>query len=393
MNIIKTRINPHNGQTLSILGFGCMRFPTQGGAIDEPAAEKLLLRAIDGGVNYFDTAYIYHSGKSESFLGKFLAEHNLRDKVYIATKLPTFLVHAASDLDKIFNKQKSRLQTNRIDYYLIHMLADLGTWQRLCTYGIEAWIDAKKASGEIGEIGFSFHGGREQFKEVLAAYPWEFTQIQYNYLDENNQAGKSGLIAASALGIPVISMEPLRGGKLVNCLPKEMETLWGENGGTPVSHALNWVWNHKEITLLLSGMGAMEQVEENLALANVAEAGMLSEDDLKLYAKAREILNKNTRVPCTGCGYCMPCPHGVDIPTCFSCYNEVVSLGTKKFSYLQATGAMFGQPAYASKCVKCGKCEPHCPQGIKIRDRLSDVARDMEKFPFKLIAGVAKRFM
>lgn len=390
---MKVRINPKNGQELSILGYGCMRFPTVNGSIDEPLAKEQLLYAIDNGVNYLDTAYIYHNGKSEGFLGKVIKEENLRDKVYIATKLPVFLVRSAKDIDKFFEKQKQRLETNRIDYYLMHMLSDLDTWEKLCGFGIEEWITKKKESGEIGSIGFSFHGGREQFKQILKAYEWEFVQIQYNYLDENNQAGKSGLELAAERGIPVMIMEPLRGGKLVNALPLELEKLWANTGKTPAQQALSWVWNHKEVTLLLSGMSTLPQVKENIALASVAEPNMISQEEQSYFQKAREILHENIKVPCTGCGYCMPCPAHVDIPTCFSAYNEAFSMRNRRFSYMQATGAMSKTPANASCCVRCGRCEEHCPQGILIREKLQEVVKHMEKFPFKIIRGIARKIM
>lgn len=393
MDDINTRIDPKSKNELSILGFGCMRFPTSGQLIDETKSREMLLYAVSNGVNYFDTAYIYHFGQSEKFLGKFISQENLRSKVYIATKLPHYLVKSADDIEKIFKKQTSRLQTDYIDYYLMHMLGDIENWNRLCSFGIERWIQVKKEEGQIKNIGFSFHGHRDQFKNILNSYNWDFAQIQYNYLDENNQAGITGLMAAHDKGMGVIIMEPLRGGRLVNQLPPEVEELWRGTGKSAAEQALNWVWNHSEVTLLLSGMNTMQQVKQNIRFASQALPGMLTQEELALFQKARAIINEKGRVPCTGCGYCMPCPHGVDIPTCFSCYNGFFNFNTKMWKYVQATGAFTKSPAYASLCVKCGKCEKHCPQNIPIRERLKDVSNTLEKFPFKQVTGIARKFL
>ena len=237
------RINNKNNDKLSILGFGCMRFPTKRNSIDETRAEAMIKSAIEQGVNYFDTAYVYHMGKSESMLGKVLAK-GYRDKVKIATKLPIFLVKSEADMDKIFSKQLKRLQTDRIDYYLMHMLSDVGTWERLKSIGIEKWIDDKKKNGQIINVGFSFHGTKDQFVKLVDIYDWDFCQVQYNYLDENNQAGTSGFNYAAAKGLPIIVMEPLRGGKIVRKLPAEVNAIRSaaEPKRTAADWALRWVW-------------------------------------------------------------------------------------------------------------------------------------------------------
>lgn len=393
MQTINNRIDPKSKNKLSILGFGCMRFPTNGQIIDEQKSKEMILYAASQGVNYFDTAYIYHLGQSEKFLGKVISQERLRDKIYIATKLPHYLVKSGDDIEKIFNKQIQRLQTDYIDYYLMHMLGDIENWKRLCSFGIEEWIKNKKQIGQIRNIGFSFHGHRDQFKNILNDYDWDFTQIQYNYLDENNQAGITGLKAAHEKGIGVIVMEPLRGGRLADQIPPEVKELWDKTGKSPVQQALNWVWNHKEVTLLLSGMSNLMQVKDNINFASQAYAGMLSPEEMKLFVKARTIISEKSKVPCTGCGYCMPCPHGVDIPTCFSCYNGFFNFNTKRWTYIQATGAFTKSPAYASLCVKCGKCEKLCPQNIPIREKLQEVSKTLEKFPFKLITKISKNIM
>jgi len=394
---MKTRTNIKNQESLSILGFGAMRLPKIGKLIDEEASEKMIISAIERGVNYFDTAYVYQNGKSEIVLGKILAK-GYRDRVNIATKMPPFMIRKTADFDKIFNIQLQRLQTDRIDYYLIHMLMDVSTWDRLKGLGILEWISEKKKSGQIRNLGFSFHGTQQEFLKIIDAYDWDFTQIQYNFIDEFNQAGKTGLLYAASKGIPVIIMEPLRGGKIVFGLPKEVDKIWKEM--TPersvVEWALRWVWNHPQVLLLLSGMSTQEQVDDNIRIANIAEANTLSNQELALFDKAREIIREKTKVPCTACGYCMPCPHGVDIPAVFAAYNDKY-LNNKGFSamftYMQNTGAMTKHPAYASLCQSCHACEPHCPQSIQISDRMKDVKDDLEGPFFKPIAYLGSKFM
>ncbi len=393
---MKYRKNPKNGDMLSILGFGCMRFPKNGNAVDEERAKLEIKKAIENGINYFDTAYIYHGGKSEGILGDALVD-GLREKVKIATKLPPFMVRKAEDIDKIFDTQLKRLKTTYIDYYLIHMLADTNMWNRLCELGIKEWILKKKANGEIRNIGFSFHGGKEDFRSIIDSYDWDFCQIQYNYLDENNQAGKEGLLYAAAKNMPVIIMEPLRGGKIISDMPDALKKLWSEAKPkrSVAEWALRWVWNHKEMTLLLSGMTTEEQLEENCRIADSSDAEVMTEEELNLFKDAREMLSKITKVNCTACGYCMPCPSGVDIPSCFSAYNDyhMKKSFMRKMSYIMNLGASSKNPAIASRCVKCRKCEKHCPQNIKIADRMTDVVKDMESFPFKLIVFFSKIFM
>lgn len=390
------RINKKNGDELSILGFGCMRFPTKRNSIDEVHTEALIISAIEQGVNYFDTAYVYNLGKSESILGKVLSK-GYRDRVKIATKMPHFMVKNEADMDKIFNKQLQRLQTDRIDYYLFHMMPDVGTWERLKKIGIEKWIDNKKKNGQIINIGFSFHGVSDQFLKLVDVYDWDFCQIQFNYLDENNQAGIGGLKYAASKGLAVIIMEPLRGGKIVNNLPEEVNNIWNnaKPKRTAAEWGLRWVWNHSEATVVLSGMNSEEQVIENIQIASSAQANALSQEELALFDKVKKILNQNIKVNCTACGYCMPCPAGVDIPACFSIFNEKYSLKTKspKMHYLQNTGAITSNPGYASLCKKCGKCETLCPQGIPIRQKLDIVSKEMEGVFFKPIVMLGRKIM
>lgn len=390
------RINTKNGDHLSILGFGCMRFPKKGGGIDEPRAINMIRAAIDQGVNYFDTAYIYHNGKSEALLGAALRD-GYRDKVKIATKLPPFMVYKLDHAEKIFANQLDRLQTGKIDYYLLHMLTDKPMFERMASLGVLEWMEELKANGQIGNIGFSFHGGKGDFEAIVKAYPWDFCQIQYNYLDENRQATKSGLLLAHSLGIPVIVMEPLRGGKLAMNLPREALDIFEshDSSRSPADWALRWVWNHGEVNLLLSGMSTEEQVEENIKIAGSMKPNSLSREDLEVFDQVKAFLTERTKIPCTTCNYCMPCPFGVDIPGCFSAYNDKYLLGGRnaRLRYMQNLGAMSQRPANASVCTECGKCVPLCPQHIQIPDQLKIVAKEFEGPLYKPIVGVARKVL
>lgn len=371
-----------------------MRFPRKGNAIDLERTERLVLDAIAKGVNYFDTAYIY--GHSEKVLGSILAK-GCRDQVKIATKLPHYLVKKREDLDRIFNTQLERLQTDHIDYYLVHMLSDMQTWERLKDLGFCAWVRARQEAGQIINLGFSYHGGPNEFRALLDDYPWDFTQIQYNYLDEHTQAGKSGLQYAAAKGIPVIIMEPLRGGKLVQDLPREVSQIWEQATPrrSPAEWALRWVWNHPEALVVLSGMSSEEQVAENIRIAGDAFAGAMDECESAWFAQARQVFASLTKVGCTACGYCLPCPAGVAIPTCFQYYNEqaLKRFSLTRFHYLINTGAYSTRPANASQCVGCRICESRCPQSIVISEQMQAVARTMEPFWFKPAVTVIRKVM
>jgi len=393
---MQTRINSKNGDVLSILGFGCMRLPTKNGGIDEPRAINMIHNAIENGVNYFDTAYIYQNGKSELLLGKALAGDHRR-QVKIATKIPPFMVNKLDNAKKIFATQLSRLQTDYIDYYLLHMLTDKAMFDRLSAIGVMEWLEGLKANGTIRNIGFSFHGTKLDFELILRAYPWDFCQIQYNYMDENNQATKSGLLLAASLGIPVIVMEPLRGGKLVTHLPEQVKKAFTSFNAerSPAEWALRWVWNHPEINVVLSGMSDEAQVADNIRIAGDARPNSLSETELKVFDQVKAIMLEKTKIPCTACGYCMPCPYGVDIPGCFSIYNDKYLINDKssKFIYMRNLGAMSVKPANASQCKQCGKCESHCPQKIAIRDQLKTVSREMEGPFYKPMVAIARKVM
>lgn len=373
------------GDKISILGYGCMRFPKKDRKIDEERTEKQIVSAIEKGVNYFDTAYIYPN--SEVVLGKILAK-GYRKKVMIATKLPLFMVHSRKDMDNLLNTSLKRLQTDYVDYYLIHAVSSMEGWQRLKEMGIEDFLIKAKQSGKIRRIGFSYHGDRNQFKAIIDDYPWDFCQIQYNYLDEFTQAGKDGLEYAASKGIGISIMEPLRGGLLARKMPDEIEAIWdkSEVKRTPVEWALRWVWDHPEVTTLLSGMNDEAHIEENLRIAEEALPHSLSENEQKRIDDVKTKLSKMLKVGCTGCSYCLPCPSGVNIPMVFGYYNNkhMFNDKTSKFQYLGMTiGADGGKPSYASLCVNCGKCEQHCPQNLPIRKHLKEVSKDMESFYFK----------
>jgi len=382
------------GRDISIIGYGCMRFSRKAVAVDLEKTEREIMTAIDGGINYFDTAYIYPG--SEDALGRILEKNGARDKVRIATKLPHYLLKNASDMDKYFNEELKRLRTNHVDFYLMHMLTDVPTWQRLTDMGICEWLEAKKASGAIGQIGFSYHGNSDMFMKLLDVYDWDFCQIQYNYFDENSQAGRTGLERAYSKGIPVIIMEPLRGGKLAKLPPSADSILKKELPGTsPAALSFKWLWNQPGVTCVLSGMNSVETVGENIRTANESFAGCLGEKELALISRIKDELNKNMVVPCTGCRYCMPCPRGVDIPGIFSAVNRVPIDG--KFhglkDYFMCTAIRKNSSA-ASMCVKCGKCEAHCPQKIDIRNQLQKAAAEFEgtlyKTGRKIVAKIEK---
>ena len=381
------------GNDLSVLGFGCMRFPKKMGMIDMEATEEQIMLSYKNGVNYFDTAYIYPG--SEAALGEILHKNNIRDKVHIATKLPHYIIKDKETIEKIFKEELSRLKTDYIDFYLMHMLADVDTWQRLVDIGILDWLEEKKAKGQIRQIGFSYHGNSDMFCKLIDAYEWDFCQIQYNYMDEHTQAGRTGLKHANAKGIPVVIMEPLRGGKLVSKLPEEAKKIFADYPvqKTPASWAFSWLWNQPEVTVVLSGMNSNEMVMENITTASNTNVGDLTKEDDEMLKSIVKAINAKMKVGCTGCGYCMPCPKGVDIPGTFAAYNRRYSEG--KFwslvEYIMCT-ALRKNATCASNCVGCGKCEKHCPQGIAIREKLNDAKKELETPVFKLAFKAIKKF-
>jgi len=378
---------------ISVLGYGCMRFSRKTGAIDMDKAEREVMAAIRGGVNYLDTAYIYPG--SEVAVGKILEKNGCRKDVFIATKLPQYLIKTEAAIEKTFREELKRLRTDYIDYYLMHMITDVASWEKMERLGIRQWIDEKKKSGEIRHIGFSFHGNTEMFLKILNAYEWDFCQIQYNYMDEHTQAGRRGLEAAEAKGIPVIIMEPLRGGRLVNMIPKSSRQRITEHasGRSAAEWSFHWLWNHTGVTCVLSGMNSMEMVEENIRSASKSCPNGMTEADLAFIEDLRADIRASERVGCTGCAYCMPCPQGVDIPASFRCLNETVieNRFTALKEYYQVT-AIKQVPGSASRCIGCGKCEKHCPQHIEIRKMLKVAAKELEPPIYKIAGWIARKW-
>ena len=382
------------GNELSILGYGCMRFTNKNGKIDLEKAEREILTAYQNGVNYYDTAYIYPG--SEEALGIILEKNNIRDKVNIATKLPQYMINNANALDKYFNEELKRLRTDHIDYYLMHHLTDYVQWDRLKKLGIESWIKDKKEKGLIKNIGFSYHGNSELFIKILNDYKWDFAQIQYNYLDENSQAGKLGVKEAEKLNIPIIIMEPLRGGKLVNMLPEKAKTLIKNNKRhySAAEWSFRWLYNQKAVTVVLSGMNSIQMVNENCKIASSAKEDSFTNEDYELINQIIEEIRKTEKIACTGCRYCMPCVKGIDIPGLFAAYNRMYSESktSGRAQYAQAV-ALRKDVNYASACIKCGKCEAHCPQSIPIREKLIEADKALRPLPIKIAINILKAFM
>lgn len=378
-----------NGPDVSVLGFGCMRLPilnATGNAtdifdpnkpIDDEQATEMVEHAISSGINYFDTAYGYHGGHSEKFLGKALKGKH--ERVLLATKLPVWLVQKPEDFDRLLDEQLARLDTSHVDYYLLHALGRR-SWECMREIGITRMLDTARADGRIRRAGFSFHDDIRTFKEIVDAYQWDISQIQYNYFDRDFQAGQDGLRYAAAKGIGIVVMEPLRGGKLTERIPDEISTLWDQAPvrRTPAEWALRWVWNHSEVSMALSGMSNMNQLGENLRIAADAEPGSLTGEELALVDKVTDIYKSKLKVPCTSCAYCLPCPHGVNIPMNFSLYNDTFMFKDADLSVMLYNHFIPAE-SRASACTACGACEERCPQHIRIVEELKKVHAHLVK--------------
>ena len=359
---------------VSALGFGCMRLPVinnDQSNIDEALAIKMIRYGIDSGINYIDSAYMYHMGNSERILGKALKD-GYRAKVRIATKLPAMIIKEAADFDRIFDDQLQKIGVDKIDFYLLQGLQK-ASWTKIRDFDVLKWAEGRMAKGQIGRLGFSFHDKLPVFKEIIDSYDnWVLSQVQYNYMDVNNQAGRKGVEYAASKGLAVVVMEPLRGGKLSKTPPKSVAKIWqgAHRQMAPVEWAFQWVWNQPEISVALSGMSAFEQVKQNIEIAGRSGVGTLSDDDLKVIARVRKAYGTLAPVPCTDCKYCQPCPHGVDIPRIFQFYNDGIMYEDMETSRKMYNSPFMKPEARADKCEECGECLTKCPQHIEIPDWL-----------------------
>ncbi|MGD0801649.1 MAG: aldo/keto reductase [Terracidiphilus sp.] len=362
----------------SALGFGCMRFPTLDGDrlspnIDEDEAIRMVRHAIDNGVNYLDTAYPYHGGQSEIVVGKAL-RNGYREKVKLATKLPVWMVESGADFDRILDEQLTKLQTDHIDFYLLHALSGTRWHEIVLKHDLLARAEKALADGRIRHLGFSFHDEHESFVEILNGSDlWSFCQIQYNYMDTETQAGIRGLKQAAGKGLAVVVMEPLMGGRLADPPKDVVEAIRGfPTRRTPVEWALDWLWDQQEVSVILSGMSTMSQVEENLRYANDSRIGAFNYADQALIAEVRKIYHSRIAIPCSNCSYCMPCANGVNIPANFDFYNYAHlydDVGGARFKYQ----VFLTEEQRSGACIACGICEGLCPQRIAISDQMAKV--------------------
>ncbi len=369
------------GVTLSALGMGCMRLPVTGNdpeRINAPEAISLIRRAIDGGVNYIDTAWGYHGGNSEPLVAKALKD-GYREKVYLATKLPCYLVNKREDMDDYLNRQLKRLETDHIDFYLLHAL-NAKTWKTVRDNGIFAFIEKARKEGKIRFIGFSFHDDYPVFEEILTSFDWDLCQIQYNIIDEEFQAGQKGLRLADSRGIGVVIMEPLRGGGLTNNIPDNIRRAWKvlKPERSPADWCLSWLWDQPEVGVVLSGMTKPEHVEENLKIADRSGVHTLKKFQKDHIKKIRDMYHNRTIINCTGCGYCMPCPHGVDIPNSFQYLNLASMINNWNEGRRLYQLLVVDKGKAASQCVECGECLEKCPQHLPIPETLKTVVQKLE---------------
>ena len=360
---------------VSALGFGAMRLPVidrDQANVDEAESIRMIRYAIDHGVNYLDTAYMYHSGHSERIVGRALKD-GYRQRMKLATKMPIGMVKAPEDFDRLFNEQLERLQDDRIDFYLLHGLNASG-WSKARDFGVIRWAEEKMDQGSIDRLGFSFHDDYEVFKEIVNAYDnWTFCQVQYNFMDVDFQAGRRGVEYAAEKGLAVVVMEPLRGGLLAKEPPEQVAKVWAtaSQKRTPAEWGLLWVWNQPQVSLALSGMSTMEQVVENVTVASRSAPDTLTADELALFDRIREAYHGLSPIPCTSCGYCMPCPNGVEIPRIFKIYNEAIMYGDPRTGRLRYRGpGGLKEEQCADQCTECEECLEACPQEIPIPEWL-----------------------
>ncbi len=378
-----------SGVQVSILGFGCMRLPLldrnandaavfdPNQPVDEVTTTAMIRHAIDNGINYFDTAYGYHGGKSEILLGNALKGY--RERILLATKLPVWLVQTKEDFDRFLDEQLCKLNTSYLDFYLLHGL-NRSTWPKAKALGVLGFLDQIRSDGRVKYAGFSFHDDVNLFKEIVDAYDWTMCMIQYNFFDEHYQAGRDGLRYATSKGLGVVAMEPLRGGRLTNRLPKEVQEIWNSAHmrRTPAEWAFRWVWNHPEVSIAISGMSEMEQLVENLRIVKNITTPYLAHDEQELFRRVTDCYAKMLKVGCTRCGYCLPCPAGIDIPMNFSLYNDTFLYKDAGIPFM-IYNHMLASERRASNCSACGQCEPRCPQEIPIINELKNVHNHLSR--------------
>lgn len=390
------RTMPGSANRLSILGYGCMRLPTKfGGAIDKEKALEQIRGAIDRGVNYIDTAWPYHMGNSESFLGEYVLKDGYREKVNLATKLPCFTIRKTEAIRDTFKKQLKKLQTDYIDYYLLHSL-DGPKWDLMVSLGIIDFMDEVKAAGTVKNMGFSFHGKKADFMRICDGYDFDFAQVQFNIMDEQFQAGIEGINYAAKKGMGIIAMEPLRGGSLVSKMPAGVKKIYDESGydRSAAEWALRWVWNNPNIQVVLSGMNVDEHIDENINVASEVLPESMDAKEFEIINSVKKSYESIMQVGCTGCSYCMPCPAGINIPAAFSNLNEyhMYSKGGARLHHAMHLGLQTddGKPHWTTDCIDCGECEKKCPQNIPVRQVFKQVQNDLEGLSTKALAGAAR---
>ena len=390
------RIVKRNGDELFPLGLGAMRLATKNNSIDKEVSKEYILYAIENGVNFIDTAYAYHGGESERFLGDILSLTDsegvkYRDRVKLSTKLPSWMVRAREDMDAFLNEQLRKLKTDVIDYYFIHNV-DFSSVLRLKELGLYEFLEKARADGKIKNIGFSYHGSPNEFNDLIDDFDWDMVLVQYNYSDVNAQAGIRGIQYAYERDIAVFVMEPLKGGILAGELPEKVQNLFDsvDSNRSAVDWALSWILNQKEITCVLSGMGSLNQIKENMAIAGRVEIDSLSEDERDVLKQAQDIFDSMMKINCTGCGYCLPCPKGVNIPDCFKIYNEkylfnkkgIGPISNAMMNYYMVVGGVANKQASAGLCNHCGRCKKLCPESLDIPNELDTVRSEFELFGF-----------
>lgn len=388
------RLIEKTGDEVSSLGFGAMRLPLKNGKINRELAQKQIYHAIDNGINFIDTAYLY--GDSEKFLGETL-QGEYSDKVRICTKLPSIHVRKYEDMENFLAEQLERLKRDYIDYYLVHSV-DFKTTNRLIKKGLFEFLDNAKSEGKVRHVGFSYHGPKEEFDSIVDAYDWDVVMVQYNYFDENVQASMEGIEYAASKGMGVFVMEPLKGGILAGEMPKDAEEIFkkADPSKSTAQWALQWVLNNRNVSCVFSGMNSIEQLEENLAVAERTTPLSMTFEEMETVELVKRVMRNSLKINCSTCGYCMPCPQGVNIPECLKTYNEKYLFNHKGFintsliDYYQYVGGVMGKPGNAGLCNACGKCLRKCPQKLDIIAELKKVKREFELPGIRYILPVAK---